>query len=121
RKGGFASDVAAAVMSPGKHPPEGAQNRTLTPAIGRAAATHSTHALDETPHDGEEQIQLQNPPNHPPHRRAASSLSGGPILLSMDPTEGTWCLAGFQLAKPCSGSPALPWHQTASVGAPCSN
>jgi hypothetical protein len=29
----------------------------MTPAIGRAAAAHGAHALDETPDDGEEQIQ----------------------------------------------------------------
>jgi hypothetical protein len=77
-------------MSPGKHPPEGAQNGTLTPAIGRAAATHSAHPLDETPHDREKQIQPKNPPNHPPHQDTPS-LSGVPLLLSMDPTECTCC------------------------------
>ena len=62
-------------MSPGKHPPERAQNGTLTPAIGRAAASHGVHALDKTPHDGEKQIQTQDPPNHPPDH-FTSSLSG---------------------------------------------
>jgi hypothetical protein len=61
-------------MPPGKHPPEGAQNGTLTPAIGRAAAAHSAQALGETPHDGEQQIQPQNPPNHPPHHVTSSLL-----------------------------------------------
>jgi hypothetical protein len=77
------------VMSPGKHPPEGAQNGTLTPAIGRAAATHGPHTLDETSHDGEEQIQSQNPPNDPPHH-VTPSLPGVPPLLSMDPTGMPW-------------------------------
>jgi hypothetical protein len=83
--------LASQVMSPRKHPPERAQNGTLTPAISRAATAHSTHALDETPHDGEEQIQAQDPPNHPPHH-VTSSLSGVPALLSMDPTGTHWCL-----------------------------
>jgi hypothetical protein len=76
-------------MSPGKHPPEGAQNETLTPAIGRAAAAHGAHALDETSDDGEEQIQPQHPPNHPPDH-VTSSLSGAPRLMSMDPTGMHW-------------------------------
>jgi hypothetical protein len=58
----LASDLPSRVMSPGKHPPEGAQNGTMTPAVGRAAAAHGAHALDETPHDREEQIQPQDPP-----------------------------------------------------------
>jgi hypothetical protein len=60
-------------MSPGKHPPEGAQNGTLTPAIGRAAAPHGAHALNKTLHDSEEQIQAQDPPNHPPHHVTSCS------------------------------------------------
>jgi hypothetical protein len=62
-------------MAPRKHPPEGAQTGTLTPAISRAATTHGAHALDETPHGSEEQIQTQDPTNHPPHH-VPSSLSG---------------------------------------------
>ena len=73
--GRLASNFATRVMSPGKHPPERAQNGTVTPAIGRAAASHGAHALDKTPHDGEKQIQTQDPPNHPPHH-LTSSLSG---------------------------------------------
>ena len=71
------------MMSPGKHPPEGAQNGTMTPAIGRAVAAHGAHALDETSNDGEEQIQAQGPPNHPPHH-VTSSLSADFLFLSMD-------------------------------------
>jgi hypothetical protein len=66
------SDLASRVMSPRKHPPEGAQNGTLTPAIGRTAAAHGAHTLDETSHDGEEQIQTQDPPNRPPHHVTSS-------------------------------------------------
>ena len=68
------SDLASRVMSPRKHPPEGAQNGTLTPAIGRTAAAHGAHTLDETSHDGEEQIQTQDPPNRPPHHVTSSLL-----------------------------------------------
>jgi len=52
-------------MSPGKHPPEDAQNRTLTPAIGRAAAPHGAHTLNETTHNSEEQIQGPGPTEPP--------------------------------------------------------
>ena len=75
-EGRLASDLALRVMSPGKHPLEGAQDGTMTPAIGRAAAGHGTHALDEMSHGGEEQIQAKDPPNHPPHH-VTSSLSRG--------------------------------------------
>ena len=57
----------------------------MTPAIGRAVAAHGAHALDETSNDGEEQIQAQGPPNHPPHH-VTSSLSADCLFLSMDPT-----------------------------------
>jgi hypothetical protein len=55
----------------------------MTPAIGRAVAAHGAHALDETSNDGEEQIQAQGPPNHPPHH-VTSSLSADFLFLSMD-------------------------------------
>jgi hypothetical protein len=84
-EGRLASNLASRVMSPGKHPPEGAQNGTLTPAIGRAAAPHGAHALNKTLHDSEEQIQAQDPPNHPPHH-VTSCSPGVPPVLSMDPT-----------------------------------
>ena len=77
-EGRLASNLASRVMSPGKHPPEGAQNGTLTPAIGRAAAPHGAHALNKTPHDSEEQIQAQDPPNHPPHHVTSSLSRGSP-------------------------------------------
>jgi hypothetical protein len=48
----------------------------MTPAIGRAAAARGTHALDEMSHGGEEQIQANDPPNHPPHH-VTSALSRG--------------------------------------------
>jgi hypothetical protein len=66
----------------------------MTPAIGRAAAAHGAHALDETSHDGKEQIQAQDPPKHPPHH-VTSSLSGVPLLVSMDPTGMHWVSYGL--------------------------
>jgi hypothetical protein len=70
------SNLDFQMMSPRKHPPEGAQNGTLAPAIGRAAAAHGAHTLDETPHNSKEQIQAHNPPNHPRHHAHPHSLEG---------------------------------------------
>jgi len=101
-EGRLASDLASRVMSPGKHPPEGAQSGTLTPAIGRATAAHGAHALDETPYHGEEQMQAQDPPNHPPHHVTSSLSEGSPSLLSMDPTGMHWMSHSFVRSRPTS-------------------
>jgi hypothetical protein len=108
-EGRMASNLASRVMSPWKHSSEGAQNRTLTPAIGRAGAAHGAHALDETPHNGEKQIQAQDPPNYPPNH-FTSSLSGGCLylcggspLLTMNPRgipRGVSRLAAMSTGQP---------------------
>jgi hypothetical protein len=112
----MASNLASQMMSPGKNPSEGAQNGTLTPAIGRAVAAHGAHALDETPHDCEEQIQAQDPPNHPPHHFTSSLsgahyLCGGSPLLSMNPTGihlGVSRLAAMSTGQPRSAVRHVP-------------
>jgi hypothetical protein len=105
-------------MSPRKHPSEGTQNGTLTPAIGRTAAAHGAHTLDETAHDGEEQIQTQDPPNHPPHH-VASSLSGGSTTNEYGPDRNALSvsrLAAIQLANLGPAAPVSVEHGAAPSG-----
>jgi hypothetical protein len=112
-EGRLASNLASQVMSPGKHPPESAQNGPLTPAIGSAAAPHAAHALHETPHDREEQIQAQEPPNHPPYH-VTYSLSGGFPMTEYGPDRNP--LGVLSAGQPRSGLGAVDRYRDLDDG-----
>jgi hypothetical protein len=57
----------------------------MTPAIIRAAAAHGAHTLNKPAHDGEQQIQSQNPRDDSSDHAGKSSFlaRGSPLSLSM--------------------------------------
>lgn len=61
----------------------------MTPATIRAAAAHGAHALHEPAHDGEQQIQPQNPCDDPSdHADPSLLVKVHPFRLRVSPRQG---------------------------------
>jgi hypothetical protein len=90
-------------MAPGEHPAEGAEDRTLAPAVVGATALDGSHALHEPACHSDEQVD--------PGQRHQSPLQ----LIASRPCPRTWTASKHVKRRTCSLTPTNVLASTPSA------